>query len=269
MRPAIYFTRQRAKRTAGAQDTPDGSPRWPHEVSATRMFSRRSFLSIATAFFAAEPARRPKDPMPSNLDHIILGSSDLERGVAWMEERTGVRAVYGGAHPGRGTRNALLQLGPQHYLEILAPDPQQPPQNRYGDLRALHEPRLVAWAVHTTDIVALAGIAMAAGFAIIGPEDGSRARPDGETLRWKSFRLQDDRGGLLPFFIEWDRESVHPSADAPAGCRLDGFLLQSPDPPELAEACRKLDVDVTVEPGEKPLLRARISSSKHQVELTS
>lgn len=207
--------------------------------------------------------------MPPNLDHIILGSSDLEHGIAWMEGRTGVRAVFGGAHPGRGTHNALLRLGPQSYLEILAPDPQQRSPSWHSGLQALREPRLIAWAMRTADIDAQAGMARAAGFVIIGPDDNSRTRPDGKRLRWRFFRLQDDRGGLLPFFIQWSRESVHPSADAPAGCRLDRFLLQSRAHHELSKACRDLGLDVAVEQGEEPLLRAHISSPKGKVELTS
>jgi hypothetical protein len=208
--------------------------------------------------------------VPLVLDHIIVGIDDLDRGIGWMEEHTGVRAVFGGVHPGRGTRNALLSLGPRKYLEIMAPDPQQPSQSWYKEVRTLREPRLVGWAAHTEDITTLAKKALAAGFAIDGPNDGSRVRPDGKTLRYKLFTLKDDRGGLLPFiFIEWSRESVHPSADAPAGCTLARFLLQSPAPQELAKACQDLGLDVAVEHGEKPLLRARIGSPRGDVELTS
>lgn len=32
-----------------------------------------------------------------------------------------MRPVYGGRHPGAGTQNALLSLGPRSYMEILAP----------------------------------------------------------------------------------------------------------------------------------------------------
>src|SRR5208337_1040791 len=102
-----------------------------------------------------------------------------------------------------------------------------------------------------------------------GPHDGARSRPDGNILSWRLFRLRDDRGGLLPFFIEWSRDSVHPAADAPSGCSLASFRLQSPDAPALARACQTLTVEVTVEPGKRPRMLARIASSKGELELTS
>ena len=207
--------------------------------------------------------------MAAALDHIVLGTSDLERGIAWLEKLIGLRPVFGGAHPGRGTHNALVQLGAQTYLEILAPDPQQSTPSRYPELGTMREPRLIAWAARTNDIEAQAGMARAAGFAILGPEGNSRARPDGRVLRWKFFRLQDDHGGLLPFFIEWSRDSVHPSEDAPTGCRLDRFFLQSQRREELVKTCRDLDLDVAVERGEQSIVRARIFCPNGEVELTS
>jgi catechol 2,3-dioxygenase-like lactoylglutathione lyase family enzyme len=207
--------------------------------------------------------------MLTGLDHIILGIDDLDRGVAWVEQRTGVRAVFGGVHPGRGTRNALIALGPSSYLEILAPDPQQSSPTWFTQLLTLPDPRLLAWAVHAPDLAALAQVAVAAGFPIDGPHDGARSRPDGKVLRWKLFHLHDDRGGLLPFFIEWSHDSLHPAADAPSGCRLERFHLQSPDAQDLARACQILAVEVAIEPGVKPLMIARLASPKGEVELTS
>lgn len=234
------------------------------------MFSRRLFIALAgTAFTAPRILWAEDQPVPTDLDHILLGVDDLDRGIAWVEKRTGVRAVFGGVHPGRGTRNALLSLGPRRYLEIIAPDPQQAPAGPAQELTAMHEPQLFNWAVHTNDIAAAAKRAVAAGFAIDGPTDGSRARPDGKLLRWKACRLKDNRGGLLPFFIEWDRESVHPAADAPAGCVLKRFFLESPAAQELIQACQSLGVAVRVERGEKPFLRAIITSAKGQIELGS
>jgi Glyoxalase-like domain len=231
------------------------------------MISRRLFLTLAGMAWVMRPNLWAGETVPADLDHILLGVSDLERGIAWVEQRTGVRAAVGGVHPGRGTRNALFALGPRHYLEIIAPDPKQPGIGMYDRLSAMNEPRLFDWAVHTGDIAAAAKQAVAVGFAIDGPRDGSRARPDGKTLHWKSFNLKDDRGGLLPFFIEWGRDSLHPSEDAPKGCTLKRFWLESPAEGKLARECKSLGLEVAVERADKARLRAVIATPKGEVEL--
>jgi hypothetical protein len=232
------------------------------------MLSRRFFLALASAL-AVSPRSWTlnMDEVPANLDHILLGVSNLDHGIAWVEQHTGVRAAFGGVHPGRGTRNALLALGPRRYLEIIAPDPQQPSQGLALELKTMNEPRVFNWAVHTSDIASAAKEVTAAGFAINGPNDGSRARPDGRTLRWKSFSLKDDRGGLLPFFIGWDRDSVHPSEDAPKGCTLKQFLLKSPSAEELERLGTRLGLNVSVVRAADTGLSAIVMSLKGQMEL--
>jgi hypothetical protein len=54
-----------------------------------------------------------------HIDHILLGIDDLDRGMDLFEQRSGVRPVQGGKHPG-GTHNALVSLGDGTYLEIIA-----------------------------------------------------------------------------------------------------------------------------------------------------
>lgn len=236
--------------------------------------TRRSFLALAAAAIVARPALSADkmSAVPADLDHILLGINDLNHGIAWLEERSGVRAVLGGVHPGRGTRNALLSLGPRRYLEIIAPDPAQATAGSgvelVEQLRAIQEPRLVGWAAHTADLATVAQKAVAAGIAIDSPRDGSRARPDGRTLRWKSFRLKEDYAGVLPFFIEWSAESIHPSQDAPAGCTLQHFFIESPAVKDVRATAARLGLDLDARPGKKPFLGARIAGKKGAFELT-
>lgn len=203
------------------------------------------------------------------LDHILLGTKDLEAGVAYVEKHTGLRAAFGGVHPGRGTRNALLSLGARRYLEIIAPDPQQPgAADAYG-LRSLEVPRLVTWAAHVEDIEGQARLLRASGIAFDGPNPGARARPDGRILKWRTLTLKDNRGGLLPFFIEWDASSVHPSSDAPAGCRLIRFHAAGPDPEDLKRLAARLGLEVEITKAEKQELRVEIAGPAGRLVVAS
>ena len=59
-------------------------------------------------------------------------------------------------------RNALLSLGRNRYLEIIAPDPQQPASADARDLKSLEKPVLVGWAAHPGDIESGCGATLAA-----------------------------------------------------------------------------------------------------------
>jgi hypothetical protein len=237
--------------------------------------SRRRFLGLAIVAMTTQHVALGTDNMasvPDNLDHILFGAPDLDHGIAWMQERSGVRAIFGGVHPGRGTRNALLSLGPRRYLEIIAPDPQQASAASGNDianrLRSLQEPRLIGWAAHTNDLATLAQKATATGIAIENPRDGSRVRPDGKTLLWRSFALKNDFDGVLPFFIEWDRSSIHPSEDAPAGCALQRFFIESPAMEDVRLVVGKLGLQVELKPAKTPGLRASIVGKEGVFEIT-
>jgi len=215
--------------------------------------------------------------IPACLDHLILGAGDLARGIEFVERRTGARAVLGGVHPGRGTRNALLSLGPRCYLEILAPDPEQATLGWFRNLPQLTEPRLAGWMVHPGDLAALAERLRHSGIACAAPRESSRQRPDGRTLRWRLLRLADDRThpwragveGLLPFFIEWSAGSPHPADDAPSGLRLVEFEISSPNPDELQRTLDILGLDLRVVRSDRPQLRARLAGLRGDLELIS
>lgn len=238
------------------------------------MISRRTFLAITGGMllspkvFGADAA--PK--VPEMLDHILLGCGDLDQGIAFVEQHTGVRPAIGGVHPGRGTRNALLSLGKLHYLEVIAPDPAQvgtkiSRESMINALKALSAPRIFEWAVHTNDITGVAERLRQARIAFSGPTPGSRKRPDGQVLNWQTLNLDDDQGGLLPFFIQWSADSIHPSVDAPSGCRLESFAVANFHHSDLAAMFRKLEIEVDVEKTEKPHIFALIVGPRGRLDL--
>lgn len=242
---------------------------------------RRSFVALfGSALLAPQGLRADDqqssefplvDQVPPMLDHILLGAQTLEVGIAFVEHFTGVQAAFGGVHPGRGTRNALLSLGTRRYLEIIAPDPAQSAGTSplLDHLKKITEPKLVGWAAHPRNIQALAAQIKSSGIAAEGPTPGSRKRPDGKELHWQTLNLQDDSHGLLPFFIEWAAGSLHPSEDAPQGCQLLRFDLLAPDPAALAQLAAKLSLDVPIAKSASAQLHAVIRGAKGTLEVTS
>ncbi len=237
-----------------------------HHARPPGPLAPRKCDTVPSALWATED-------VPTLLDHILLGCSDLDHGIAFVEQHTGARAAFGGVHPGRGTRNALLSLGERCYFEIIAPDPKQKdvslPPVPVEDLRKLDTPRLFVWAAQTRDLDTRARQLGEAGIAFADPSAGSRSRPDGRTLRWRFLFLADDRRGTLPFLIEWGAGSIHPSADAPGGCRLESLVVSGPDPAGLSKILGLMGVDVRVEKSEQPGLRACIVGPKGKLEMSS
>lgn len=240
----------------------------------TRRDVLRSFgiVSASLLFDGARMEEQNLTPAKDAVDHLLLGISDLDRGIEWLEKMTGVKPVKGGKHPGRGTQNALISLGGRRYLEVLAPDPAQSTYNFAIDVRGLTEPRLITWAAATSNIGAVAKRARDSGFKLLGPSDGSRARPDGKLLKWKTLLAVNSFGvqGVepIPFFIEWSADTLHPSQDSPKGCTLQSFEMEHPDAAVLNDALRKLGIEAKVKPARVARLIAVIKTPKGEVPLS-
>jgi hypothetical protein len=232
---------------------------------------RTAFLGVAWG--VSGDAVIQQRPAPAALDHLLLGAPDLEAAIEWFQKTTGVRPAIGGSHPGMGTRNALVSLGGRQYLEIIAPDPTQASFNFQLDIRTLPGPRLVTWAASTQALDAVVSTAGAAGLKVFGPADGSRVRPDGATLRWRSAgALAEFRTATVdpvPFFIQWAADSSHPSADSPPGCRLTAFEVRHPDPERLGRLLGTLGIETTVTQAPSAGLGAVLATPNGEVRLAS
>lgn len=201
------------------------------------------------------------------LDHIMYTVSDLEAGIDEIERLTGVRAVEGGAHPGNGTRNALLSLGGDQYLEILGPDPDQELAGTQGEaIQQENFSGIKTWAAATDDFDHVIEVAARSGFShrVV---DMSRTRPDDVTLSWKLLFINNHPfGGFMPFFIDW-LDSPHPSRDSPGGIQMAPFAVELMDHTQLFQATMdalKLEVDVLEGPDG---MRAVLESPRGKVML--
>jgi hypothetical protein len=182
-----------------------------------------------------------------HIDHIMVGTNDLHVGMAELERSTGVRPKYGGVHPGRGTRNALISLGPHTYLEIYAPNPAEPSTNEeVAALKKLKNLTPMGWVVSADDLSVLMQRAAASGSRLLKPESGSRRLPNGTVLHWSTFGFDGFDDPVAPFFIHWDDQRVHPSRTSPRGCHLVALQIADPAAAKLRSAIDPLKLRVQV-----------------------
>ena len=203
------------------------------------------------------------------VDHIVYGAEDLQAGIEELAEQLGVRAAPGGKHVGRGTHNALLALGGDSYLEIIAPDPDQtkPASPLPFGLDRVRLPRLVGWATRVTDIERRALQARERGYDPSPVQTMSRRQPDGVLLEWRLTRHTPDPSRLVePFLIDWG-SSPHPSQASPTGVTLVDLRAEHPSPVDVRRMLAALDVDLAVDEGADAVLIATLDSPRGRVVL--
>jgi hypothetical protein len=154
------------------------------------------------------------------LDHVVYVVRDLDEGAERWRRDFGLDTVDGGRHVGWGTANRIVPLGETYVELVAAVVPEEAEGSAFGRAVLGAEDGWLTSALASDDLDALAerlGLATAAG---------SRRRPDGEELRWRSAGFDDERRAWwMPFFIAWDVPvERHPGrARAGHGARVTGI----------------------------------------------
>jgi len=131
--------------------------------------------------------------------------------VQWLGADLGGTFVDGGIHPSFGTRNFILPLADGTYIEVVAaldhPAADKAPFGRAVRQRADEGGGWLGWVIAVDDIAA---VEMRLGRDSVV---GHRVRPDGTDLRWRQIGILDLLDDpQLPYFIQWERHSEHPSS---------------------------------------------------------
>jgi hypothetical protein len=175
--------------------------------------------------------------MIARLDHLTVVAPTLEVGAAYVEASLGFRPDAGRKHPGMGTHNLLLALGPDVYLEVIAVDPEAGPVGRprwFGLDHVLPDSpaRLAAWVASTDDIV-----------EATVPELGEVVTMSREHHTWRMAVSVDGcppLGGAAPLLIQRS-SGINPAAALPQhGLRLRRLLVRHPAPAEVVTLFGKI-----------------------------
>jgi hypothetical protein len=127
-------------------------------------------------------------------------------------------------HPRFGTRNVILPLAGERYVEVVEvldhPASEKAPFGRAVRAQSEAGGGWIGWVVRVPDISVIeARLGRPATL-------GCRHTPDGRKLHWKQMGV----GGLisdpqLPYYVEWDPSVRHPSQDSVTDVCLSGLQI--------------------------------------------
>ncbi len=169
------------------------------------------------------------------VDHVVYAAEHdgLQATAERLAKLIGVEPVDGGVHPRFGTRNVILPLAGERYVEVVEvlehPAADKAPFGQVVRARSEAGGGWLGWVVSVEDIREQE--------ERLGREsvEGNRHRPDGVELRWRQIGIRGLQADpQLPFFIQWEEGVPHPSADAPTGVTLQSIQIAG-DPERVRE----------------------------------
>ena len=213
------------------------------------------------------------------LDHIVITCHRLRAGMDYIERTFGVSIPEGGQHDFMGTHNAVMAIGHDAYLEVIAIDPTlpAPPHPRWFGLgnivfedKLKDKPLLTHFVLRTSDIKAsLAGLDKSDAAQIGNLHAASRG-----DLNWQITLNPTGlppEGGCLPALIEWQGQPpVHRMSFM--GPTLEKLRLCHPDPAHLQQCLESMGADtiladglIEIESADPPGLKADFSHGKRSI----
>lgn len=195
------------------------------------------------------------------IDHLVYCVHDLDVSIEHFYEAYGLKATIGGKHANQGTRNALINLGNNCYLELLAIDKENKSiaRNRWMGIDLLQVDKFTRWAMGSSQIDSLSK-SLREYNEILGQSiQGERLKPDGTLLSWKmTVPASHPEVELMPFLIDWSDSVSYPTDGLDQQGQLIELQLLHPEPDKLKPAFIELGIDIPIEKNEEVSIKALI-----------
>ncbi len=204
------------------------------------------------------------------IDHIVYSVTNLEKAIEYFEKATGVLPVFGGYHLTKGTKNALVNLGNQCYLEILAVDDQnttiQAP--RWMGVDLIQAPQVTRWCLKSDDLQGDSATLKEVNPALGKINGGQRKTATGDLLAWEMILpLATPAVDILPFMVDWKKSAIHPTENLKPEVGFDHLKLFHPEPIKMNAVLGKLGVTVTAQKARHASIKVVLNTPKGLVEI--
>jgi hypothetical protein len=184
-----------------------------------------------------EKYRRTVHPKDNEIDHVILGCTDLDAAMEDFEKVTGTKPVMVVSLNGLGTKSARIAFESCCFIEIVGPDPKQTCTSALKEsLEKLPPGKTVpiGYAVRHSR----ASDMKDEEFKKLGFECDQVtmvAKDRGMPWKWDMIFLEGHGdGGLVPYYVNWG-EAHHAAGRLPIVGTLDSVIVRAPSSHKLHE----------------------------------
>jgi len=206
----------------------------------------------------------------TTIDHLVYAVTDLDAAIANFEKKTGIRPVFGGYHTTKGTKNALVHLGKQCYLELLAIDENNTAIKapRWMGIDFINENQITRWALQSTDLQRDSDVLKSYDELLGEISGGERQTSSGDLLKWQmTLPLSSPAVDLLPFFLNWENSTAHPTDHLAQACELIQLKMTHPNPTAIQNIFAKLNINIDLVQAAKTSIRAMIKTPNGLIEI--
>ncbi|WP_255452731.1 VOC family protein [Aquimarina sp. RZ0] len=202
---------------------------------------------------------------------MVYAVSDLDSAVQEFEKKLGIQPIFGGYHTTQGTKNSLINLGNECYLELLAVDSRnakaKPP--RWMGVDVLTKDRITRFALKSNRLEADKELLKTYNPQMGIVAKGSRDITGESRLAWElTMPLATPEVDTIPFLIDWSSSQQHPSLYLPdMKCSLIKLYATHPNPEEIKVVYDSLNCQVPIKKHKEISLKMILGTPKGVIEL--